>query len=180
MTWWLLTDTYNCVTTTIIKIWNICINPESSFLLLFCQFPPPSTAPGNHGLAVVVTFRTTHMWGYPAYGHFDYSFIYSPWCLWDLSALLHLSFLCLLLLVSISLHECTSVSIHSPLDEHLNCFQLSAILNRTCINMSVNVIFSGMICFNFSWLNIIHKHQIARITVGKHMFNFVRNCQSVF
>lgn len=111
MTWWLLTGTYNCVTTTIIKIWNICINPNSSFLLLFCQFPPPSTAPGNHGLAVVVAFRTAHMWGYPAYGHSDYSFIYSPWCLWDLSTLLHLSFLCLLLLISISSHECTSVSL---------------------------------------------------------------------
>lgn len=73
-----------------------------------------------------------------------------------------------------------SLFIYSPLDEHLNCFQLSAILNRASINMSVNVIFSGMMCFNFSWLNIIRKHQIARIMVGKHMFNFVTNCQSVF
>ena len=65
-----------------------------------------------------------------------------------------------------------SLYTHLPIEEHLGCFQVLAIINKADINIQVHV---------FPWLFPLGKHQGAWLLDCKvRTFSFVRNYQTVF
>ena len=66
--------------------------------------------------------------------------------------------------------------IHSSTDGHLSCLYFLAIIHWIMVlQIPIYCFYVGM-CFHFSW---VFRNEIAE-PYGNSMFNFLRNCQTVF
>ena len=79
---------------------------------------------------------------------------------------------------SVPLYEGTlhGVFIQSPTEGHLGYFQLLVITNRASVNIHVQ---DFMWTYVFGSLGKLSKNRIAG-SYGKYMFNFIRNCRTLF